>query len=229
MKSLLLSTGLALFTAFTFAQANNPFNQKGIDYVASLVRIQNDYKAGNAKNFSEETLKYYSKSLPLQTQVSVDVASSIINTRNNGNLDFSSFIGKSSLSDLSKKTLTETIFGAKTRTDESYKANITAKIDVIQNSNISAGEKELVLSLMAISYNVARSGSNIYGLSQISAMQNVRNRGCWISGPYGEGPGSDAQCIAAGALVGGIIGWSICGFWCALGGAIIGGVVGGLS
>ena len=205
----------------SFAQLNNPYNQKGIDYVSSLNMIKNDYNSGKAKNFSEETLKYYSKLIPLQTQVSVDVASAIVGARSNGTLHFSSFIEKTSLSDLSKKSLTDMIEGSSARTDNDFKTILTAKADVINNSKIPAAEKELVLSLMAISWNLASS-------SEVSAMRN-EDGGCWISGPYGQGPGSSAQCIAAGAVVGGIIGWSICGFWCALGGAVIGGIVGGLS
>lgn len=224
MKNLFICAGLALVPFISFAQPNNPYNQKGIDYVASVNMIQNDYNAGRARDFNEETLEYYSKSIPLKNQASVEVASAIIKTRSNGTLDFNKFIGGTSLSEISKQTLRDIILNPTALTDAAYKASLTSKADAIAGSNISGSEKELVLSLIAISYNIP---GNIP--ESFAALANGRGRGCWISGPYGEGPGTQAQCIAAGAVVGGVIGWSICGVLCSLGGAIIGGVAGALS
>lgn len=212
---LFVSTGL-------FGQANNPYDNQGVNYVNSLALIRDDFFAGKATEFNEATLNYYSRQVPLRNSVTVELAATVVNNMKDPTFSYTAVIDRASLSGFSKNMLKNVIDNEHHLDNSGYQADLSVKTNEVLSADIPATEKEFVLSLIAIAYHTADPGS-----SEILA--NGRQRGCWITGPYGSGPGTREQCIAAGAMLGGILGYSICGFLCGLGGAIVGGVAGALS
>ncbi|MBC7875067.1 MAG: hypothetical protein H7Y01_13780 [Ferruginibacter sp.] len=210
----LLSISLSLF-----AQPNNSYNQTGIDYVNSLALIHADFNSGKVKEFNEETVNYYSRQVPLKNKASVEMVAAVVNTIRQPGFSYAGVIDKAPLSDFSKNLLKDIIDNKSHLDDKGYRTNLTLKTNEVLSAGLPAQEKELVLSLIAIAYNSVESFTSARG----------QDGGCWITGPYGSGPGTQNQCIIVGALLGGVIGYTICGFFCALGGAIVGGVIGGLS
>jgi hypothetical protein len=204
------------------AQTNNSFDKTGIDYVHSIEMIRTDFNAGRATDFSEAMLSYYSAKIPLKNQVSVDMTATILNTMKSVAFNYATVIDNSSLSSFSRSLIKDIIRNDDRFDNNGYRDDLGKKTDQVLSSAIPAGEKEFVLSLVAVAYHIA---DPLTG----GDAPNARERGCWINGPYGSGPGTQAQCIAAGALIGGVIGYSICGVLCGLGGAVIGGVAGALS
>ncbi len=222
MRKYVLPVCLLFSPVVLLAQPNNSFDKTGIDYVNSLGIIKKDFSTGRATDFSEATLNYYSASIPLKNQVSVDMAATIVNTMKSQAFSYTNVIDNSSLSPFSRGLIKSIINNDHHLDNMGYREDLGVKTEQVLTSDIPAREKEFVLSLVAVAYHIADP------LTQGDA-PNARERGCWINGPYGSGPGTQAQCIAAGALIGGVIGYSICGFLCGLGGAVIGGVAGALS
>lgn len=223
MRKCVFPALLFLLPAGLFAQSNNPYNQSGVDYVNSLAMIKNDFAAGKVTEFSESTLNYYSRSVPLRNQVSVDMAAAIVNNMKNPGFSFANVIDNSTLSGYSRNLLKDIISNESHLDDNGYRANLAVRTNEVLAAGIPATEKEFVLSLVAVAYNIADPVTP-------DALANGREYGgCWITGPNGSGPGTRAQCIAAGAFLGGVLGYSICGVLCGIGGAIIGGVAGALS
>ncbi len=207
--------GLTCWSILCFAQPNNPYDQKGIDYATSVSIVSADFDAGKVKEFNTETLNKYSKMVPLQNQVSMDMVAGITKTLKAPNFSFTGFVNGSSLSAFAKQIVPQLLNVKKVSQDE-FRKYLAAKVDEIKTAKIDNPERELLLSLTAISYHVHAAG---YG----------RSRGCQIQTPTYSGPAEPETCMVMGATVGGMIGFSLCGFFCGLGGAIIGGVVGALS
>ena len=214
---------LLVFVSTTlFGQTNNPYDSQGIQYINSLSLIRDDFFAGKATEFNDATLSYYSRQVPLRNKVSVDLAATVVNNMKDPVFSYTTAIDRSSLSGFSKNTLKTVITNEHHLDNSGYQADLVSRTNDVLTAAIPATEKEFVLSLIAIAYHTADPGSS-------EVLANGRQRGCWINGPYGSGPGTREQCIAAGALIGGVIGYSICGILCGLGGAIVGGVAGALS
>lgn len=216
MKSFFLTVGLLIIYQLSISQSNNPYNQNGLDYVASLELIQNDYNQGQVREFNEQTISHYSSAIPLQNQVSMSLVTTIINTRNSTNSNIDSVIDATSLSSFSKNT-SKSIYKSSIKLSlEKYKEFLIALVDDINNSSISQNEKKLLLTFTAIAYQTASSTS-------------LGRRGCIITANGESNTAEGFPCIVVGAIIGGYIGWEICGFWCALGGAVVGGILGSLS
>jgi hypothetical protein len=220
MKKILFATlGVTLLTTLSFAQSNNPYNQRGIDYVSSMRIITADYDAGRVTEFNEETLNRYSSTIPLQNQVSVDMAGSIVRTLSSPSFNFNTTIDNTSLSSSTKDAVKELYTKATTSTVDDLQRYLVTKSDEMNRSSSNPAEKELVLSLIAITYNV----------SVEAVSSNSANRRNSICNAIAVEPITPGECAVVGAITGGAIGFVICGPLCGLGGAIIGGLVGGLS
>ena len=193
-------------TFFSFAQSNNPYNQRGLDYVASIKLITNDYYDGKVKAFNEESINYYSAMIPLQTQTkpSLEMVSSITKGIKNPGFNLAHSIETSPLSEFSKSIISETW---NIQNSPGTLKELAAEVDKINRSNVSRSEKEDLLSLVAISYNVSS--------------EKLKDSG--FAGKY-PNPGG----LTAGAFFGFIIG-GIFGPGGAVIGMVAGGLLGGLS
>ena len=206
---------LLLENTGSFAQKNNPYNQRGVDYITSLKMISNDVRTRGVNDFNQSTLDYYSNLIPLRTQASTEMASTILKTLKSSNFNLMNFIDNSALSANAKQSLKDVFKGPVGQNWQDYQFGLVSKADNIKNGNLQSGEKELLLSIIAITYNATP-------LQQT----NSSSAECIAFGEGGSGP---IPCWVVGATIGGIIGNAICGLWCGLGGAIIGGVIGALS
>lgn len=220
MKTFFLSIAM-LIACCTFAQQNNPYNQRGIDYMKSFNLIKTDYQAGKIKELNEATLDYYSKAVPLQNSISMELASDIIKAFKNQPIDADQVVKETNLSDYSKKTLLEFIKNTKGLHDEDLKSFYVKKNDEISGSKISTEEKEFLLTLSAINYNALDRNANIVG----RAFGEDDDGGCAVQGGGATTSISNGECILLAASIGAAIGWRICGGWCAAGGAVLFGVL----
>ena len=65
----LLSIFFVFAVSCIFAQANNPNNQDGINYVKSLKTTIEMYKQGTINDINEITLATVQKNIPLKTEI----------------------------------------------------------------------------------------------------------------------------------------------------------------
>lgn len=177
------------------AQSNNEYNKVGVDFVKSLKILQTDYDNGKIKAIDQKTTDYYLSILPSKAQVNSEVVSSTVNALKNSN--YTETVKNSKLSSFSKDILMQS---------QKNGATISALVDKVKSQKLNASENELVLTSLAITYN----------LGQTSALSK-----CIVNGQTGPN-----ACQAAGALTGLIVGSAICGPLCAVGGAIIGAIFG---
>jgi hypothetical protein len=205
---------LLLANTGSSAQKSNPYNQSGIDYMTSLRMISNDVKTRGVNDFNQSTLDYYSNLIPLRSQATTEMASTILRTVKSSNFNLTNFIDNTTLSANAKQSLKNVFKGTVGQSWQDYQLGLVSKADNIKNGNLQNGEKELLLSVIAITYNATP-------LQQT----NSASAECIAFGEGGSGP---IPCWVVGATVGAIIGWQICGVWCLLGGAVIGGVIGAL-
>ena len=177
------------------AQKNNPFNSVGSEFVKSLKILQSDYDNGKIKSIDQKTTDYYLNTLPSKAQVNSEVVSATVSAMKNSN--YTETVKNSKLSSFSKNILLKS---------QQNSADITALVEQVKNQKLETSENELVLTSLAITYN----------LSQTQALSR-----CSVNGQTGPN-----ACQAAGALVGLTIGSAICGPLCGVGGAIIGAIFG---
>ena len=208
-----------LFAAFTslisFAQENNPYNSKGLQYIASVKLIKDDFNAGKVKDFTEESLQYYSNVVPLKNEVTLDLATKVIQTLKNKDVDFNSIVNESNLTPNSKQLYREFYENSVRLGAAGFRDYLRKKVEVIKKSRISESERESLLSLAAILYHGVEA-----------------RRGCVTTITTAEGvmvDDSGTGCIVLGMAIGYLAGNFICGTLCGIGGAIVGGIIGALT
>ncbi len=217
MKKILISLAIVTTACNLFGQKNNPYNHVGIDYVKSVEIIISDFKKGTIKEFSNEAIQLYSKKLPLKAEVNMDLVANVSSTIKNKGFSLTELITKTDISDNSKSILIKILLNPDKLDVSQMKTYLEHAVDEINKNDISISEKEIVLSLISISYN-------LFSASEISRLTN------WDCTPeLAPGINLPNQCVAAGVIAGGIIGLIACGPLCGIGGAIVGGLVGSLS
>ncbi|HMK05390.1 MAG TPA: hypothetical protein VK489_14410 [Ferruginibacter sp.] len=212
--ALLLSVNM-----ISMAQSNNPYDQRGVDYMSSMQIISNDVKTRGVKDLSQSTLDYYSGQIPLQTQASAEMAGTILRTIKTPGFNLSAFVDNSALSMGAKHAIKDIYTGSRDQTREAFRTALVTKVDHINGMALAPAEKELVLSLAAITYHAASAGDHL------RLNPGEEDSPCVVFGGGGSAP---IPCWVAGATFGGVAGWLICGPLCALGGAVIGGVIGAI-
>jgi|GEM_PF-1926691 len=220
MRYLILSVVALLCVQVTFSQKNNPFAQRGADFVESYNLIKKDYDAGNIKTLNEKTLAYYSAKVPLKNSITIGTATEVFKTIQSGKSSLEEVMKKSSVSDVARKITLEIVYNPRKLNDAEFSQFLVQKNEDIKNSRISEGEKELLYTFSAIGYSLRTeklAGGNVAGKNEA--------QGCMVTTPDGSGPMSNANCIGIAAVVGGIIGFNACGVLCGLAGAVIAGVV----
>ncbi len=218
MKKCLLSIFFVFTVSCLFAQANNPKNQDGINYVKSLKSTIEMYKQGTINDINEKTLALVQKNIPLKTEINVNLATGIIQTYKEKNINLNTLIKNSKQSENAKELAVKisTIPSGSEFDITNYYSTIT---DNIALAKISEEEKSMLYSLNAVVYNVLLSDIKTGFLSRDSG-----GGGCDIVGPEGSGSAGATACVALGAMAGFYMGFQACGFWCGLGGAVIVGV-----
>ncbi len=195
----------------SIAQKNNPYNQRGLDFVTSVNLVSNDFNAGLVKDFTQESLNKYSKMVPLQNQVSLELTSRVVKTVKAPGFNFYDFINNSTLSSYAK-TMYPKLINLNRKSAVEFQKLLSDLVNEINLAKIDRNEKELLLSVAAISNNNSNGA--------------VTGKGtCELSGPNGSTTLSNGECITMLAAVGAYIGFQICGIWCGLGGAIVGGLI----
>ncbi|MGL2965730.1 hypothetical protein [Flavobacterium sp. XGLA_31] len=179
------------FVLHTMGQKNNSYNAVGVDFVKALRILQNDYDNGKIKEINQTTTDYYLGILPIKATVNEEVVGNTVNALKTSNVK--DMVMNSKLTDFSKEILLQSQTNA---------PDIEALVDKVNHQKLSASESEVVLTSLAITYN----------LNQTESFSK-----CHIDGQTGPN-----ACQAAGALLGLLVGEALCGPLCAVGGAIIG-------
>ena len=150
--------------------------------------------------------------IPLQNQGSLDLTSRIVKTVKAPGFNFYDFINSSTLSSFAKNMYPQLI-NLKGKSADEFRKLLSEKVGEINLAKIDRNEKELLLSVAALSYN--------------SSYNAVAGRGtCDLQGSDGTVVTlTNGQCITVFAAVGAYIGFQICGIWCGLGGAVVGGLI----
>lgn len=218
MKKSLFGHTLAmlLIVGNLFGQHNNPKNQLGVDVANAFYVISNDLQEGKIKDISQSTLDQYFKNLlPAYPEIKLDEFNQIF--QNLKNSDNKTIIANSGISEEAKQFLEKSL------TDYS----ITKLVDEVRASKIQDSEKEEILSVLAVNYNLI----------------TAKDSGTGIFRSTGKGPNSDyisektmlrpdllqkGTTLIWGAL-GFVTGSSICGLPCGIIGGVIGLVLGGYS
>jgi hypothetical protein len=219
MRYLILSVVALVCVQVTFSQKNNPFAQRGADFVESYNLIKKDYDAGNIKTLNEKTLAYYSAKVPLKNSITIGTATEVFKTIQSGKSSLEEVMKKSSVSEAARKMTLEIAYNPRKLNDAEFSQFLVQKNEDIKNSKISEGEKELLYTFSAIGYSLRTeklAGGNVAGKNEA--------QGCMVTTPDGSGPMSNAGCIITAAVLGGMMGFKACGILCGLGGAIVAGV-----
>lgn len=215
MKTNILTIACTIISFMGFSQDNNPYSKRGADYITSLNIISTDFNAGKVKEINPESLNKYSRLIPLQNQISVDMAAVIVKTIKAPGYSLAGLVKKSSFSVYVKETALQLLNVNKISPDQ-FLEFLSKKTDEIKSAMINEQEKEMLLTLVAISYH---SSTSLAG----------RRNGCYVETNTYSGPVPHETCISAAATAGFFIALPICGILCGLGGAIIGGVAAALS
>ena len=211
MKTLIFSLVLVILTGSCFAQPNNPYNQRGIDFTNSVDLITADFNAGKVKEFNDETVSEYSRLIPLQNHVSMELVTTIMKTVKDPGFRLENVIENGAATDYTKQSIKE-FFNPKGLPTEEFKRSLAGKVDEINKAKIPETEKEFLYSMSSIVYNnLANTNTGRYECG-ITLGQNNTN----------------IPCTVACAIIGATVGFYVCGIWCGLGGAVIGAVIGSL-
>lgn len=216
MKKILLSlTATVFLISNSFGQSNNPHNQLGIDVVAVTNVIYKDYTEGKIKDVTQETLDYYfEKYLSKYPKLELANFNTLFGILKNS--DNTSIIKNAGFSEEGTAFLNKTL--------KSY--SITKLVDEVKSSKISAIEKENILSVLAINYNLIKpfstksnqpsSGKGPNSATDFYSLDHIHDS------HYSEG----LPTVIYGGI-GFAAGSAICGLPCGFAGGILGLIFGG--
>jgi len=214
MKDILLGFIATVFSAsVSFCQSNNPYNELGIDVAAAYRVIEKDFEEGRLKDIDQLTLDYYFKTvLSDYPKVKLAEFSRIFNTLKGATNK--SIIGNSGYSNEAKVFLNKSLTNA----------SITALVEEVKKSQITAVEKQDVLSVLAINYHLIRpltekNASKTKGPSMFFETSHTDLYNTNV----------DKGTTLIWGAIGFITGNSICGPTCGIIGGIIGLILGGYS
>lgn len=200
MKKIIFLVSLVAFSSsLLYAQSNNPYNQKGLDFWLSVKMIKDDFNAGKVKDFNQQSLDYYTNIIPLKKPanaetVGLDLVASVLKEMKNPNFDLNAAIESSNFSITAKNDFKEIL---NIQRSKSGSESFISKVEEIKNQKISTNEKEILLTLVSIYSNM----NNEIGATGLNRLAQ-------------EDPAAYWSFIAVGTLVG-----SAFGPW----GALIGG------
>ncbi|MBA2745800.1 MAG: hypothetical protein H0U44_06205, partial [Flavisolibacter sp.] len=197
MSKIILSGVLLLAMFQGYAQPNNPFNQRGLDYLRSVEIVKADIDAGKQLELDEATISHYSQIIPLKHEVTPELAAEVASALKNPEFNFIESVQSSSLSEFTKETLVSLVVNSKPGDQESYKKFLVEKTNEILSGPVREDEKEFLLTQVAIVYNVANNDSNTK---------------CYVTSERYQ---QEIDCVTYGVVTGAYIGFTLCGPWCA--------------
>lgn len=211
MKKILFSLAAAvLFFPALLAQSNNPFDALGIQTMKLANAVYEDYYGGKLNEINQETLDHYCKTyLPQYESMKLDDFNTMLGILKGSTNE--SIIEKSLFSDEGKAFLKKSF----------QKCSTTKLVEEVKESAIPENEKESILSMLAINYNLVKpfydqklSKDSGKGPSSHVYLTDIN-----CSHPFIEADG--VQEFLWGGL-GFITGNSICGPICGVFGAVAG-------
>lgn len=208
MKKIIFGfTATVLLMCNSNAQTNNPNNQLGVDIVATARVIYKDYVEGKIENINQEVLDHYFKTLlPNYPSAKLDDFNNILSSLKSANN--ASIIKGSGYSEQGKAFLQKSL--------ESY--SITKLVDEVKSSKINKKEKDDILTVLAINYNLIKPffdekpsqttkgcfDLDVFNSYPIALMNKSEGINSFIFGGLGYVLGT-AFCVPCG-IVGGAIG-----------------------
>jgi len=212
MRNFIFLSSAFLFTLLSFGQANNPYNQTGIDLINASNAIARDYKDGKIKDVNQATIDYYYKAL-LPGYQTIKLA------------DFTAIMTEIAASDnptaIKKSKFSEQgqAFLQKSLTDYST----TALVNDVKASKISEEEKKNILIVLAGNYNLAIAHTPAKATSTTGKGPNADFE---FGNPFETQPMlSEGPATMLWGFLGAVVGFYMCGPWCAVGGFIIGAII----
>lgn len=197
------------------AQTNNSMQAKGLEIIQQVNYISDEVAKGKISVLDNATIDKYGGELNInKSGVPLNqLASQTFQTITDANLNFSTFVNNSGLSQSAKNemlTLSNTKKGTLPAID--FQAAVTNRVSQINaNSGITEDEKKFLLTLCSIKYNLA-------------STDITNNRGSLLS-PFNGGKMSEEEAAFLGGCIGGIIG----GIWGPTGvvvGILVGSIIG---
>lgn len=227
MKKIIAFIQLSLIAGFTWGQTNNPFDSTGIKVRQSVLLIADAINNGSITDYSAKTIDEYTRLLPIRASASVEMVGTIYRAVNDSNFNLSGALGTTAYSSSFTNHLIEICEKSKTTEVSRFQDFIETKVAAVQDQ-LEGSERDLLLQFCAIAYHTAE----LYN-SQVNASNIIPESGpqtysrhsvnCYIGS---NGEQIPVPCGVAGAIIGGTIGYGICGIPCSIGGAIIGGIIG---
>jgi hypothetical protein len=218
LKLLLVGT---FITILGKGQEVNPYNEQGLQLLKSIRMVSEDVSLGSIQEYSQETINNYAAKLPVKTEMTVDLLSSILKTIKSPGFTILKFLENSSMPVLMKRIFKEVLYysGDPARLDAVKRLNeLTVEV---MRSELDEVQKEMSLTIIAMVFNDNGFSHALRG--------SPKEPSCYVFGPDGSGVAHGATCIFLGAITGAWIGFEMCGVFCMVGGAIVGGIVGALS
>lgn len=196
--------------ALGHSQSNNPQNKVGADILAAAAVVGKDFKDGKLQNVDQATIdRYYATLLPGYQPVKLAEFTKIAQAMKGANSY--SVIDGSGFSDKGKGFLRKSL------TDYSQ----TALADDVKKSNISETEKTQILTVIAINYNMVKP-------TPVKPMPAGKSKGPngYFDVDFNDAELAQSPQAGIWSAVGVVLGFSICGPWCAIIGGILGAMVG---
>lgn len=199
-----------LGSAVSFGQPNNPNNRLGADIVAAGAVVSKDYKDGKIKDLDQATIdRYYNTLLPGYEKVKLADATKVINAMKGASSQ--SAIRNSGFSAAGQAFLQKSL------TDYSQ----TALADDVNKSNLPAAEKNTILTVIAINYNLIPK-------TAFKAGGKGKGPSAQFDIDFDDSQFSSSPQVAVWASIGALMGFNMCGPWCAVFGGILGIIIGSM-
>lgn len=227
MKKIIAFIQFSLIAGFSWGQTTNPFDSTGIKVRQSILLIIDSINAGSITDYSSKTIDEYTRLLPIQASASVEMIGTIYQAVNDGNFDLSgTFTGTAYTSSFTNH-LIDICEKSKATEVSSFQDFIAKKVAAVQDQ-LEGSERDLLLQFCAIAYHTSQLYNSPVNASKITPeggpqTYSRHSVSCYIDS---NGEQIPVPCGVAGAIIGGTIGYAICGIPCSIGGAIIGCIIG---
>lgn len=203
---------IALFISGSLlAQKDNPYHQRGVDFITSYKTIIKDHQAGMIGSVDQGTIDEYTKKIPLKTTATVEMVSDLVKLSGTKPIQLDEMLQQMKVSSYTREMLSSIIKNPDLQSSEEWKRDLIAKNSEISRAGIKDFEKELLLTVSAITYQALSDEESGVASREVCEVE--------VNGI--PGTMSANQCLAVAAGVGFVVGFNTCGFWCGLGGAVI--------
>ncbi len=212
------------------AQDNNRLDEIGKNYLPSLSMIKADVDNGKVTEINQETIDYYAQVIPLKGEMNMELANEMFDIKKGGPVKFEEFLANAKNISTEAKGFISKICNPKIAINEiNYGKYYTNLVSDIEKTAISSQEKDMLLALNSLAFNVRGDGTELAdGGTRINNIRNEEGL-CYVESEGGSVYLTATECVILVAGVGFITGFQNCGFWCGVGGAVIFGVIAAIS